>query len=77
MSLLVINSSSRVAGGVIKNISKSGAYSSIVCADLYPNYHGINRFIQLKDSLANTTTQVTDIKIQGKSSLQQAIDQAD
>lgn len=79
MSLLVINSSSRIAGGVIKSLTKNSAFSKIVCADLYPNYHGINRFLQLKDSIGTgkTETKVTDLKIQGKSSLENAINQAD
>lgn len=77
MSILFINSSSRVAGGVIKNFAKNGSYSSIVCADLYPNYHGINRYLNLREEIGSTKTKISDVKIQGKSSLEKAIDEAD
>lgn len=41
MSLLVINSASKVAQGAIKYLSKEGKYERIVCADLLHNYWGV------------------------------------
>lgn len=76
MSLLVINSSSRVAGGLIKGLAKNGSYDKIICADLLPNYKAIERFIGLKHEI-DSKNQLVDLKITGKTSLENAINQAD
>lgn len=76
MSLLVINSSSRVAGGLIKGLAKNGQYDRIVCADLLPNYKAIERFINLQQEVSSKD-RLVDLKITGKSSLEDAIHQAD
>ena len=76
MSLLVINSSSRVARGLIKGFTKSGHFSQILCADLLPNYKAIERFISLKEELGGEK-KLIDLKITGKESLKDAIDRAD
>lgn len=76
MSLLVINSSSRVARGLIKGFTKSGQFDKVLCADLLPNYKAIERFISLKEELGGDK-KLVDLKITGKSSLLDAIDRAD
>lgn len=78
MSLLVINSSSRVAGGVIKNFVAAGKHSRILCADLFPNYWAIDRFVKLRDSIhEDARDTIVDQKIVGKSSIESLVDQAD
>ena len=78
-NLFVFSSTSRISGGIIKRIFKTSNYASITCGDLYPNYHAIERFIRLKDSLnvADSATEVTDTKIVGKASLERQIEAAD
>ena len=73
MSLLIIGSANRIAQGVIKQLSSSNLFDKIVCADLYPNYYALQRFINFKSQLTNSSIPVTDIKIEGKTDLSQAI----
>jgi len=78
MSLLVFNSSNRIAQGVIRRLYGSGAYERIVCADIYPNHSAISRFLNFKADLKNTTsnTQITDIKVVERADLVSAVSSA-
>lgn len=76
MSLLVINSSSRVARGLIKGFANAGTHEKILCADLFPNYKAIERHLSLTEEVA-APQRLTDLKITGKQSLVDAIEQAD
>lgn len=51
MSLLVFNSTARVAQGLVRHLYKSGNFEKIVCADVYPNYWGIQRYLNFRESL--------------------------
>jgi len=65
MSLLVLNSSSRIAQGIIRSlynsgkyifldkavIFKIGKYENIVCADLYPSYPAIKSHVDFAYTL--------------------------
>lgn len=77
MSLLVFTATSRVGAGVVRRIHKSGQFEKIVCGDLYTNYNQIDKYIRLKDSLETSTTDLTDVKIEGKSTLEEQIGEAD
>lgn len=65
MSLLVFSSTSRISQGIIRHFFKSGQFERIVCADLYPNYWGIQRFLKFRETLdgVQSKTQLTDLKI--------------
>lgn len=78
MSLLVFSSSNSIAQGVIRRLYRSGAYERIVCADIYPNYSAIQRFLNFKHDLqkVNSDTKITDIKISERSDLVHAIQSA-
>jgi len=77
MSLLVFNSSNRIAQGVIKRLYGAGSFEKIVCADVYPNYQSIQRFLDFKSQLdLESHTQLSDIKISEKSDLSHAINHA-
>jgi hypothetical protein len=41
MSLLILNSSSKIAQGLLKHFYNNGKFEKIICADLYPNYQSI------------------------------------
>lgn len=75
MSLLVFNSSNRIAQGVIKRLYGSGNFEKIVCADLYPSYSSIQRFLKFKDELkdVSSNTKLSDIKANERSELSHAI----
>lgn len=75
MSLLVFNSSNRIAQGVIKRLYGSGNFEKIVCADLYPSYSSIQRFLKFKDELkdVSSNTKLSDIKANERSELNHAI----
>ena len=76
MSLLVINSSSRVARGLIKSFASAGSHEKILCADLFPNYKAIDGHLKLTEEVA-APQRLTDLKITGKQSLVDAIERAD
>jgi len=76
MSLLVINSSSRVARGLIKSFANAGTHEKILCADLFPNYKSIERHLSLTEEVSSPQ-RLTDLKITGKQSLVDAITRAD
>jgi len=78
MSLLVFNSANSIAQGVIRRLYRSGAYERIVCADIYPNYYAIQRFLNFKGELKNenSNTKITDIKISERSELINAVQSA-
>lgn len=76
MSLLVINSSSRVARGFIKGFAQSGQFSKINCADLYPNYKAVERYLSLQEE-TGFSDKLVDTKITGKNSLVEAIKGSD
>lgn len=67
MSLLVVNSSNRIAHGVIQSAYLSQKYEKIICADVYPNIDSHLRFINfigdLKQNNQSSSTVVEDIKI--------------
>lgn len=73
MSLLVFNASNRIAQGVVKRLYGSGNFEKIVCADVYPNYFAIQRFINFKGELKGSNTKLTDIKAAERSELSNAI----
>ena len=75
MSLLVFNSSNRIAQGVIKRLYGSGNFEKIVCADLYPSYSSIQRFLKFKDELkdVSSNSKLSDIKASERSELADAI----
>jgi len=75
MSLLVINSSSRVARGIIKGFAQGSGYNKIVCADLLPNYKAMERFINLRGEVSNASI-LEDVKIHGKSGLEGLLERA-
>lgn len=77
MSLFVFTATSRVGAGVVRRIHKSGQFERIVCGDLYTNYSQIDKFIRLQDSLETSETSLTDVKVQGKSTLEEQIGAAD
>ena len=52
MSLFVINASSSIAMGLVRQIARRGDFERIVCADLYPNYWALERFVDFKHKLA-------------------------
>lgn len=76
MSLLVINSTSRVARGLIKSFANAGSHDKILCADLFPNYKAIEGYLQLTQEVSSPQ-RLTDLKITGKQSLVDAIERAD
>jgi len=77
MSLLVFNSSNRIAQGVIRRLYGAGSFEKIVCADIYPNYGSIQRFLDFKNQLDHeSSTSLSDIKITEKSDLSHAINNA-
>lgn len=76
MSLLVINSSNRVARGIVKGFLNAGAHQRIYCADLLPNYNAIERYLSLTEEVASPD-KLTDLKITGKQSLIDMIARAD
>jgi len=77
MSLLVFNSSNRIAQGVIRRLYGAGSFEKIVCADIYPNYASIQRFLDFKSQLNHeSSTSLSDIKISEKSDLSHAINNA-
>lgn len=75
MSLLVFNASNRIAQGVVRKLYGSGNFEKIVCADVYPSYSSIQRFLNFKNELGagNSNTQLTDVKITERSDLKEAI----
>ena len=78
MSLLILNSSSRIARGLIKGYLKEGKFERIVCADLNPNYKAIERFITLGTEVdAKQAHKLVDVMITGKSSITDAVKKAD
>lgn len=78
MSLLILNSSSRIARGLAKGFLKEGSFDRILCADLFPNYKAIERFISLTTEVdPNQASKLHDLKITGKQSVSDAIREAD
>ncbi len=74
MSLLVFSSASKISQGVIKRLHESKLFNNIVCADLFPNYYAIQRFVNFKSQLSKESeTQLTDILISSKADIQQAV----
>lgn len=73
MSTLVINSASRVARGIIKELLKTSATQSVVCADLYPNYKAWERYITLGSEIPAHKSQIKDLRFEGKLDLTSAI----
>ena len=77
MSLLVFNSSNRIAQGVVRRLYGAGSFEKIVCADVYPTYPSIQRFLDFKSQLdPEVSTNLTDIKISEKTDLVNAINRA-
>jgi uncharacterized protein YbjT (DUF2867 family) len=77
MSLLVFNSSNRIAQGVVKRLYGAGSFEKIVCADVYPTYQSVQRFLDFKSQLnPEANTSITDIKISEKTDLANAINRA-
>ncbi len=78
MSLLVFNSTARVAQGLIRQLHKSGNFEKIVCADVYPNYWGIQRYLNFRESLKSveSKTKISDEHIQEQSDLKAAVSRA-
>ena len=75
MSLLVFSSSNRIAQGVIRKIHATGNFEKIVCADLYPSYTSIQRFLNFQQELKNTSsnTKISDYKVWERSELAHAV----
>ena len=73
MSLLVFSSANRIAQGVIKQLSSSNLFEKIVCADIFPNYFALQRFINFRSQLANASIPITDVKISERTDLYKAI----
>ena len=75
MSLLIFNSGNRISQGVIKRIYTSGAFERIICADLYPHYWSIQRYLKFKEELdtIHSKTILDEVKISEKSDLSRAI----
>lgn len=78
MSLLVFNSTARVAQGLVRHLYKAGTFQKIVCADVYPNYWGIQRHLNFRESLKSieSKTQISDEHIQEVSDLRAAVSRA-
>lgn len=78
MSLLVFGSANKIAQGVIRRLYASGNYEKIVCADIFPNYGSLQRFLDFQYELTQTSssTQIEDVKIQERSDLKNAINRA-
>jgi len=78
MSLLVFNSTARVAQGLVRHLYKAGSFEKIVCADVYPNYWGIQRYLNFRESLkgVESKTKLSDSFIQEASDLKEAVSNA-
>lgn len=72
MSLLVIGAS-KVSQGVIRGLQASGKYERIVCADVFPSYLPLKRFLEFKDTLGASSTKVSETKISDKTDLETVI----
>ena len=66
MSLLVINSSSKLAQGLVKHFHQTQKFEKIICADLYPSYDRILSYCDMKSSMEHNPTSLTDVKYQDK-----------
>lgn len=78
-SLLLFNSGSRIAQGVLKRLHNSGKYQRIVCADVYPNYWAVQRSLKDREELdikEDGKTKIEDIKISERSDLIEAVENA-
>lgn len=73
MSLLVLNSASRISQGIIRQLYNSGKFEKIVCADLYPQYPAIYSHINFAHTLSGQKTELSDIQYTGKTELSDAI----
>ena len=56
MSLLVLNSGSKIAQGLIRALHSTERYERIICADVYPNYNVIQQFIEFQATLPKNKT---------------------
>jgi hypothetical protein len=75
MSLAIINASSNIAQSIVRHLARRGDFERIVCADLYPNYWAIERFVNFKHNLAKEglKTKLEDIHYSSKSDLERII----
>lgn len=73
MSLLVISGANKVAQGIIRGLHGSGKYEKIVCADVFPNYYYMERFLRFKDTLSENKTKIEEAKLSDKTDLETAI----
>eukprot|EP00331_Platyophrya_macrostoma_P025696 CAMPEP_0176440764 /NCGR_PEP_ID=MMETSP0127-20121128/20773_1 /TAXON_ID=938130 /ORGANISM="Platyophrya macrostoma, Strain WH" /LENGTH=327 /DNA_ID=CAMNT_0017825367 /DNA_START=50 /DNA_END=1033 /DNA_ORIENTATION=+ len=79
MSLLLLNSGSRIATGVLKRLLASGAYNNIILADTYPNYKAVQKSLLNREDMgisSNSKTKIEDVKIAEKSDLVDVIRRA-
>ncbi|EGR31072.1 hypothetical protein IMG5_117970 [Ichthyophthirius multifiliis] len=77
MSLLVINGANKVSQGLIRHFHSTGVYENIVCADLFPNYHSLESYLQFKDTLSsNIQTKLKEVKLLDKNELEYQVSKA-
>ncbi|EGR30037.1 hypothetical protein IMG5_143730 [Ichthyophthirius multifiliis] len=77
MSLLLISGANKIAQGLIRNLYNSGKYEQIVCADIFPTYYYLQRYLTFKDSLdQNSKTVLKEVKLIDKIDLESSIRQA-
>jgi hypothetical protein len=78
MSLLIFSSANKIAQGIIKRLYASNQFERIICADLYPTYSSVQRFLYFREELdeINSSTTLIERKIEEKSDLIKAISEA-
>ena len=78
MSLLIFNSGNRISQSVIKRLYTAGTFERIICADLYPNYWSIQRFLKFREEIdaIQSKTELSEVKINEKSDLLKAINKS-
>lgn len=72
MTLLLLNSGSRIATGVLKRLISSGSYNNIILADTYPNYWAVQKSLLAREEFGITSdskTKLEDVKISERSDL--------